>query len=273
MGRKDLCQAAWINSAPHHAFGRSLKVGKEEIMGMLAAVEMWYKRDHAAEWRTWEEWLDEIARTVKEVPGVTTAVIQPKSLSNHSPSLEIRWDGTKLGISGQEVFNTLLDGNPRIQLYAYKGTRRQASESSVSVFPWMMQPGEATIVARKLRAVLASPPARAPESAAAVPAQVAGGWDLHLQFSLGKEKHYVFLEQTGENLAGAHLGETLIGRLTGSVQGNQIEFRSVQPIEGTRLHFHFQGRVNSAESMEGVVDLGEYGQARWSAGRSTKKQG
>ncbi len=57
LGEKSLLQAAWINSAPHHAFGRSLKVGKEEIMGMLAAVEMWVKRDHKAEWAMWESWL------------------------------------------------------------------------------------------------------------------------------------------------------------------------------------------------------------------------
>ena len=56
LGDKSLLQAAWVNSAPHHAFGRSLKVGKEEIMGMLAAVEMWVKRDHKAEWKEWEEW-------------------------------------------------------------------------------------------------------------------------------------------------------------------------------------------------------------------------
>ena len=54
LGDKSLLQGAWINSAPHHAFGRSLKVGKEEIMGMLAAVEMWAKRDHKAEWAQWE---------------------------------------------------------------------------------------------------------------------------------------------------------------------------------------------------------------------------
>ena len=54
LGRKDLVQAAWLNSAPHHAFGRSMKVGKEEIMGMLAAVEAWVKRDHDAEWKQWE---------------------------------------------------------------------------------------------------------------------------------------------------------------------------------------------------------------------------
>ena len=54
LGDKSLLQGAWINSAPHHAFGRSVKVGKEEIMGMLAAVEMWVKRDHKAEWAQWE---------------------------------------------------------------------------------------------------------------------------------------------------------------------------------------------------------------------------
>src|SRR2546425_3507325 len=94
LGRKNLCQAAWVNSAPHHAFGRSLKVGKEEIMGMLAAVEMWYRRDHKAEWRAWEGYLGEIARAVETVPGVRTEVRQPTSLSNRAPQLRVAWDGS-----------------------------------------------------------------------------------------------------------------------------------------------------------------------------------
>ena len=61
LGEKAWLQAAWANSAPHHAFGRSLKVGKEEIMGMLAAVEMWVKRDHEAEWKQWVAWCDQIS--------------------------------------------------------------------------------------------------------------------------------------------------------------------------------------------------------------------
>src|SRR3984957_16931951 len=69
LGDKELLQAAWANSAPHHAFGRSLKVGKEEIMGMLAAVEMWVKRDHDAEWKTWEGWLGQIAAAVQKIDG------------------------------------------------------------------------------------------------------------------------------------------------------------------------------------------------------------
>src|ERR1039458_6752430 len=57
LGQKNLLQAAWLNSAPHHAFGRSMKAGKEEIIGMLAALEGWFRRDHDAEWREWNSWL------------------------------------------------------------------------------------------------------------------------------------------------------------------------------------------------------------------------
>src|SRR5712692_11336619 len=85
LGQKDLVQAAWINSAPHHGFGRSLKAGKEEIMGMLAAVEMWTKRDHKAEWAQWEAWLNHIGGRVTSVAGVTTEIVQPQELSNHAP--------------------------------------------------------------------------------------------------------------------------------------------------------------------------------------------
>ena len=62
LGRKDLIKAAWVGSAPHHGFGRGFKVGKEEAIGMLMAVEMWFKRDHDAEWKQWQAWLDHIAK-------------------------------------------------------------------------------------------------------------------------------------------------------------------------------------------------------------------
>src|SRR5205807_7469729 len=114
LGQKDLLQAAWLNSAPHHAFGRSLKVGKEEIMGMLAAVEMWTRRDHKAEWQQWENWLAYISARVTKVPGVTTEVLQPVDLSNHAPQLRLKWDASALGISGQDVEKILLNGKPRI---------------------------------------------------------------------------------------------------------------------------------------------------------------
>src|ERR1700733_11393601 len=78
LGPKDLIHAAWINSAPHHAFGRSLKVGKEEIMGMLAAVEMWVKRDHDAEWKQWTAWCNQIGDAVQKVDGGTASISEPR---------------------------------------------------------------------------------------------------------------------------------------------------------------------------------------------------
>ena len=64
LGRKDLLMSAWQASAPHHGPGRDNKVGREETLGMLAAVEAWVKRDHEAEWKTWLSWLDNISKRV-----------------------------------------------------------------------------------------------------------------------------------------------------------------------------------------------------------------
>ena len=93
LGNKELAQAAWFQAAPHHNVGRSMKVGKEEIMGMLTAVEMWTKRDHKAEWNTWKEWLGNIEAKVKPLPSVTTEYLMPEDLSNHSPRLldQVGW--------------------------------------------------------------------------------------------------------------------------------------------------------------------------------------
>ena len=273
LGRKDLCQAAWINSAPHHAFGRSLKVGKEEIMGMLAAVECWYGRDHKAEWKTWEGYLDTIARSVQKAAGVTTEVVQPSGLSNNTPSLRIRWDGARLGISGREVFDLLLDGNPRINLAGSSGTRRQGIDtSSVTVVPWMMHPGDDAVVAARLSEVLSHPPKiteRAKPSGP--PAAIAGRWDARLEFRLGSSAHTFFFEQAGEQLVGTHQGVYASGRLDGWVEGSDVEFHAAHPIEGTQLTYGFRGRVEGAV-MQGTVDLGEYGDARWSARRHSYEQ-
>src|SRR6266849_1339861 len=127
LGRKDLLQAAWINSAPHHAFGRALKVAKEEIMGLLTAVETWTTRDHDAEWKQWEGWLATIRDSVSAIPTVRTEVLQPRGPSNYAPQLRVSWDTDKLGITGLELADLLMKGTPRIIM--------PASQSSVTVMP------------------------------------------------------------------------------------------------------------------------------------------
>jgi L-seryl-tRNA(Ser) seleniumtransferase len=197
LGEKKWLQAAWANSAPHHAFGRSLKVGKEEIMGMLAAVEMWVKRDHKEEWAQWEARLDHVAARVKGIDGVAAKIVQPsKDLSNRTPSLVIEWDGAKLGITGQEVHKLLGETEPRIILASGRGRRPDTMASSVSVVPYMLMPGEEKVVADRLYAVLSKPPKfENPSVPQGEPVAVGGVWDAHLEFGRGSETRPVRQER------------------------------------------------------------------------------
>jgi len=266
LGPKDLLQAAWLNSAPHHAFGRSMKAGKEEIMGMLAAVEMWVKRDHEAERKTWESWLARIAGRVSPIPGVKTEVLQPKGLDNRAPRLRIHWDAARLGITGNQVEKLLDEGEPRIILAGSTGDGRLDRENSITIMPYMMVAGEETIVAERLVAVLSKPLPKQPAAPSVAPAAVAGRWDLRLEFVRGSAGHALFLEQQGEKLVGTHRGEQLVGELRGSVEGGEVRLESSFRYEGARLRYRFLGRLED-DKMSGTVDLGEYGQARWSAQR------
>ncbi len=265
LGRKDLVQAAWINSAPHHAAGRAMKVGKEEIMGMLAAVEMWVKRDHDAEWKTWESWLDEIAAKVKTVAGVTTEITRPQGLSNSAPRLRIAWDGAKLGITGTEVEKLLLDGEPRVVLAGAQGDRRRM-QSSVGVMPYMMMPGDAKVAAARLHAVLAKPPKFETPAIPAPSVDVTGQWEVDVEYTCGKARHGLVFEQKNGELVGTHTGDILAGDLRGAVEGSQVRFRSSHRYEGKRLGYDFTG-TSDGTTIAGVVDLGEYGKAKWSARR------
>lgn len=267
LGQKDLVQAAWLHSAPHHAFGRSLKVGKEEIMGMLAAVEAWVKRDHDAEYKQWESWNASIADKVTTVPGVTTEVRQPKGLSNRAPVLQIRWDAAKIGITGREVEKLLFDTKPRIVLGNATGDRRSDAPSSISIMPYMMQPDDHKIVAGRLHAALSNPPRLNPQPKPDVPpANIDGQWKLRLQYFLGASEHQLVFEQKDNDLAGTHRGEVTSGDLRGAVEGSEVHFQSRHPYEGTVLNYDFTGKTDG-EKMSGTVHMGEYGLAEWSAER------
>ena len=265
LGQKDLLQAAWVSSAPHHAFGRSLKVGKEEIMGMLAAVEMWVKRDHQAEWAQWESWLNVIGTRVTSINGVTTEILQPEDLSNHAPQLRIKWDGASLGITGKEVEEHLLNGRPRIIVGGSSGVRPDNMASSVTIMPYMMQPDDHKIAAQALYAVMSKPPKFSnPEHPSGSPAQIAGKWDVHIDYLAGSSTHHFNIEQSGAGVTGVHAGETLNGPIRGKVYGNEVILRSSQKIQGTSLGFDFRGECQGS-SMSGTVSMAEYGQAKWTA--------
>jgi len=267
FGEKEWLQAAWLNSAPHHAYGRAMKVGKEEIMGMLAAVEMWIRRDHAAEWKDWEARLAHIAGRVGAVSGVQTTITQPgPDLSNRSPRLTISWDAAKLGITGTEVAKTLLDTDPRIVVAGSTG-------SSISIIPYQMMPGDDKVVADRIHAVLANPPKSAtPETPAGPNSSIAGQWDVRLDFGRGAATHTLFFEQDGPKLAGSHRGEFYSGDLSGSVAANTARFRSAHRVHGTRLTYDFTAQIDG-DAMNGSVFLGEYGTAPFTAQRHKYQSG
>jgi uncharacterized pyridoxal phosphate-dependent enzyme len=267
LGRKDLVRAAWLHSAPHHAFGRSLKCGKEEIMGMLAAVEAWVKRDYQAEFKVWESWLASISKTVTSVPGVTTEVKQPNGLSNHSPQLVIRWDAAKIGITGREVEKHVYDTEPRMVLGSASGDRRGNMASSVTIMPYMMQPEDYKVVAERLRAVLASPPAMAqPPKPHGPLANVDGQWKLNIRYFSGASDHQLVFEQKDKDLFGTHRGEVITGEVRGSVDGPEVRFGSRHRYEGTVLDYDFVGKLEN-DRLSGTVQMGEYGTAEWTAER------
>src|SRR5262249_21389881 len=122
---------------------------KEEAIGILMAVEMWVKRNHEAEMKTWNGWLDSIAQRVSTVKGITTNVQQPRGLSNKTPSLRVLWDRQALGLSAETASKALLDGEPRIATAPARGDNSGGGAAlvGVSITPYMMHPGDEKIVA------------------------------------------------------------------------------------------------------------------------------
>ena len=276
IGRKDLVQSAWLNSAPHGSFGRPMKVAKEDIMGLLAAVEMWPQRDHAAEWRTWRGWVQEISASVRRVPGVSTNVQLFDGLPQSDPitalkwekkpRLEILWDSERLGIGGEEVFKHLHNEDPRVILRSGTGNRRQRGESKLLVVPTFMQPGDANVVADRLYRLLSDPPQPEQSKSTGSPSNVAGRWDLKIDFVYGSADHTLTLAQEGSELSGEHKGEVTAGDLAGWVDGNRIHFRDSHTYQAANFGYEFEGEV-TGDTMQGDVGLGAYGSARWAAKR------
>ncbi len=271
LGRKDLVRAAWVHSAPHHGFARALKVGKEDAIGMLMAVEMWLQRDHDAEWKRWTAWLDHIAERVSSIAGVTTTVVQPNGLSNRTPSLRILWDRQKLGLAGDAVVRALLDGDPRIATAAAGGA---PPLTGVSVTPYMMAAGDERIVADRLHALLSKPAAQSAAASPAAPvADLAGQWNVSLQFAAAKAAHTLLLTQRGNELGGFHQGEFVTREVSGTIDGDNVRIRSAYGEQhGDAVNLTFTGKV-AGDEMKGTLDMGEYLGATWTAARRANRRG
>jgi L-seryl-tRNA(Ser) seleniumtransferase len=159
LGRKDLIEAAKKNNAPNsNTVGRGMKVAKEEIVGLVAAVDWFLKQDDAAMEAEYRERADRIAKSLSALPTVQTRIFIPE-VANHVPHLLITYDQNRVKITGEEVMHKLRDGKPRIELNPATGGAPASAgltggPNTIVVGVWMLQPGEEMVVAKRLREVL-----------------------------------------------------------------------------------------------------------------------
>jgi D-glucosaminate-6-phosphate ammonia-lyase len=151
FGRKDLIEAARMNTFPiSDTFGRGFKVNKEELVAMAVALENYTRRDHAAEWKEWERRVQLIRDAVGTLPGVTTERFQPKT-ANEVPHVRVKWTPTSRALTVAEAKKKLQTGTPAIEPVPDGGY----DADSIEMAMWTLEPGEAELIAKRLREILA----------------------------------------------------------------------------------------------------------------------
>ena len=159
LGRKDLIDAAKKNNSPNsNTIGRGMKVAKEEIVGLVAAVDWFLKQDDATIEAQCRQRADRIAKHLSAIPTVQTQIFIPE-VANHVPHLLITYDQNRVKITSAAVMQEMRKGNPRIELNPSTGGAPASAglpggPNTIVVGVWMLRPGEDMIVAKRLREVL-----------------------------------------------------------------------------------------------------------------------
>jgi len=250
VGRKDLLQAAFLHASPHGSQGRAMKVGKEEAMALLAAVEAFLLgRNHDAEWKMWEGYLETIRQAVADLDSVSCVCEMP-GIANVTPYLNVTWDAAVLQRTASDVYAELLDGEPRILV-------NQRSDG-LMINPYMLEDGEDAVVAQRLRQVLGNPkPVPLPPEPPPPEVDVSGDWRVCLQFVYGEAVHSLHVEQEGADVQGAYRTQYDQGELTGRVAGNEVTLHSRYQLTG----------IADGDQMQGTANVGQGSPADWTATR------
>ena len=146
MGKADIIAGARLNNSPNSiTIGRGMKVNKEEILGMYAALEMYVNQDHEKEWKMWEGRVDLITNAVNKIDSVTVTVSVPP-IANHSPKMKIAWDPHKIKLTRGTLGENLRKGDPSIEMISWGG-----DENSIELTVFMLSEGEEKVVAKRLK--------------------------------------------------------------------------------------------------------------------------
>ena len=151
LGRKEMVHNALLNNSPYEdTLGRGQKVGKEEIVGMIKALEIYLNEDYEALTKEWWSRLDKISADVTKVPGVSTAYFVP-DVANHVPHVQINWYPRKIKLAPREAAGILRKGTPSIVL--------ESTETGLAMNSFMLKPGEDAIIGAKVTELLRAHPA------------------------------------------------------------------------------------------------------------------
>jgi len=274
LGSKQLVQAAWCNASPHQALGRPMKVSKEDIIGVLTAVEHWFEeRDHEAEKQKWYDDLAVITERVGALHSAGGEIVEPGGV-DRVPRLRLFWDRWQYPIEGLALRQRVLDGEPRVML-----DDNSASENSIEIDPFQLEPGEAAQVGDAIAAVLRAANSDAPSAEHPPAAEIAGDWELRVEFLQGSRIHRLSIEQRGPELGGHQHSANFEGPVHGWLSGDAVELSFSSRYEGSTICYFLNGEIRdgnmsgtamlgaASDQNHGIVNRSQFGPGRWQASR------
>ncbi|WP_157357560.1 hypothetical protein [Mesorhizobium metallidurans] len=252
IGRKDLCQAAWLNGPPHYSIGRGMKVGKEEIVGAVTALEDWLSGRTRVDEDYWLSLLDTIAKPLSKFSIVREVLPANQSFGQIAPRLRLSWPSESI-VSGAALCKSILERH-RVKLQDF-----WVAGSSIIIDPLSIQsPAEAETVGyalaeafdAELNASQSIPENTAPRWDAT------GEWRLVVDYLHRRSFHELKLKQQCDGLvAGVHHGRFGSGTVAGAVIGNAITLHSQISCGPLQLFFEFSGALSEG-AVQGVVTTG-----------------
>ena len=273
LGNKRLCQAAWRNGSPHQALGRPMKVSKEDIIGVVTALEYWFgERDDAAERR---KWYDDCAASPSgsaQLDGVRGEVIEPSGV-DRVPRLKVVWDGTRYPLDGLGCATRCSTASR-----GSCSTTIRRPTNSIAIDPFQLQPGEAAQVGDAIVAALrASLTNRSPATRAPAP-RIAGEWELRVEFMHGARIHRLALEQrAATSPATSARRSSRAGQRRDRRRPDPLLVR--RPLRGEHISYRFEGRGprrrdgrhrdarRRQRPEQGIVNRSQFGAGAWEARR------
>ncbi|MCC8957957.1 hypothetical protein H8B02_32365 [Bradyrhizobium sp. Pear77] len=274
LGNERLCKAIWWNGAPHQAFGRSMKVGKEEVVGALVALDRWINFQSAKDERDrWLPRLTQIEAHLSLLPGVRTELLSwPGSVT--AVRLKVSWDTGSISFNAEDLRLALLRQRPRILIHDFWST-----PTSIILDPVNLTDDEAEIVGCALANAFRKPESIVqPALNLRAEIDVSGSWRIEMQFLHGSATHQMSILQIGAMISGVHYTGSSSGVVSGGVHGRHIQFEAAHERVPIWLFYGFDGELAEDGSISGTVRLGgtakehlgpvfkrQFGSAEWRA--------